>query len=564
LARELKKPRSERLDAAKDNGKRRKEREEIAARILKECGRSNPSRDDIEKARLFDECGGICPYTGRGIPFSSLFDNSEFDVEHIIPRSRYPDNSFQNKTLCYLPENREYKRNLTPWEAYGNDPQRWAEIIERVSRWKNKGKLTRFTIQSEKELGDFSARQMNDTRYTSVLAGRLLESLYGGRDVVESDGKARQVIFASSGAVTATLRRSWGFEQILQALVPPEAGETRGKPRTDHRHHAIDAIVIALTRNSVIQAMAQASSLEPWQPGTRSWRRVPEPWRSPDFFCSVQSQIEQVVVSHRPEHKLSGELHDETNYSRPYQENKKTVVHVRKYVSSFSSKDLPNIVDSAIRRAVEKKADELGSNLSICEINNDWPVLSTRDGGSIPIKKVRLKKVLNVKPIGNDIKRRYVAESCNHHIALYSQMDAHGKEKRWEGIIISLMEAYRRSSAAKRTETYKKYHRVTSLVDRTPSGVENSQFKFSLMGGDTVELHRACNHIASVCIPDIYRIRTIAANGQVSLVKITDARMKKDIKAAGDWWSPSVDTLRKLDCRKVVVDLLGRVHPAND
>jgi CRISPR-associated endonuclease Csn1 len=303
LARELKKPRSERLDASKDNGKRRKEREEIAARILKECGYSNPSRDDIEKARLYDECDGECPYTGKRLPFSHLFSDASFDVEHIIPRSRYPDNSFQNKTLCDVQENREHKRNLTPWEAYGKDPERWHEMTTRVSKWKNNGKLKRFMIQSEKELGDFSARQMNDTRYTSVLAGRLLESLYGGRDVIEPDGKARQVIFASSGAVTATLRRSWGFEQILQALVPPEAGETRGKPRTDHRHHAIDAIVIALTRNSVIQSMARASAMEPWQQGTRSWRRVPEPWTTPDFFRSVQQQIAEMFVSHRPEHK---------------------------------------------------------------------------------------------------------------------------------------------------------------------------------------------------------------------------------------------------------------------
>jgi CRISPR-associated endonuclease Csn1 len=214
-------------------------------------------------------------------------------VEHIIPRSRYPDDSFQNKTLCYLPENREHKRNQTPFEAYSNNPDVWAQILLRVTKWSNPGKLSRFKIQSESELADFSARHMNDTRYTSVLAGRLLAMLYGGRDV-ESDNGNRQVIFASSGAVTATLRRSWGFERILQAIVSPEPGETRGKPRTDHRHHAVDAITIALTRQSVIQAMANASAFEPWQPGTRSWRRVPEPWTTPDFIRSLTGQIEKM------------------------------------------------------------------------------------------------------------------------------------------------------------------------------------------------------------------------------------------------------------------------------
>jgi PP-loop superfamily ATP-utilizing enzyme len=84
------------------------------------------------------------------------------------------------------------------------------------------------------------------------------------------------------------------------------------------------------------------------------------------------------------------------------------------------------------------------------------------------------------------------------------------------------------------------------------------------MGGDTVELHRNCDHANEVCKPDIYRVRTIAANGQLSLVKITDARMKKDIQAAKEWWSPTADTLRKLGCRKVVIDLQGRRRYAND
>ena len=270
------------------------------------------------------------------------------------------------------------------------------------------------------------------------------------------------------------------------------------------------------------------------------------------------------MVSHRPEHKLSGELHDETNYSRPYQENKKMMVHVRKHISGLSLKDLPNIVDSAIRQAVVKKAEELNGDLTVCELKSDWPILSTHDGNMIPIKKVRLKKVLDVTPIGNDTKRRYVAESSNHHIAIYGQLDAHGKEKRWEGVIVSLLEAYGRSSAAKRTEAYKERHRVTPIIHRTLPGVEDHQFKFSLMGGDTVELHRACNHATSVCTPEIYRIRTIASNGQISLVKITDARMKKDIQAAKEWWSPTVTTLKKLDCRKVIVDLQGRMRYTND
>jgi hypothetical protein len=206
----------------------------------------------------------------------------------------------------------------------------------------------------------------------------------------------------------------------------------------------------------------------------------------------------------------------------------------------------------------------MGGDLSSCDLKKDWPVLMTKQGKTIWIKKVRIRKVLDVTAIGKGVTRRYVAESNNHHVAIYVQFDAHGKEKRWDGVIVSLLEAAERSAAAQRTDVYRLHHRLTPLVQRVLPDGPGHQFKFSLMGGDTVELHRSCKHAEDICTPDIYRIRTIAANGQISLVKITDARMKKDIQAAKEWWSPTADTLRKLGCRKVVVDLLGKAHSAND
>jgi CRISPR-associated endonuclease Csn1 len=565
LARELKKPRGERQKETDKIKKREKERADIAKKILQECGNSNPSRLDIEKGLLHRECGGICPYTEKSISFCNLYNDSEFDIEHIIPRSRFPDNSFQNKTLCHQSMN-QLKGGRIPHEMYKGNPEEYEKLLNRVRAWpiKNRGKLDRFRVgepgvKDDNTLEGFSERQLNDTRYTSVAAAKLLATLYGGRERINPDGSKEQAVYATSGSITAALRSTWGLEEILRELVPPQPGDTRGKPRIDHRHHAIDAITIAATRPAVIAAMARDSS-RAIDPRTRP--KIEQPWK--DFIPSIRPHIEQLLISHRPEHKLSGELHDETNYGRPYQQNQKTLVHVRKRVSGLSPKDVANIVDTKIREAVERKAAEFGGDLAACELKNDWPVLPTRNGGTIPIKKVRLKKVLDVTPVGNETRRRYVAESSNHHVAVYAQLDAAGKEKRWDGVIVSLLEAYQRISEAKRSETYKKHRRCIPIIQRSIAGAEDLQFKFSLMGGDTVELHRTCDHTSEVCKPGIYRIRTIAANGQLSLVKITDARMKKDIQAAKEWWSPTADTLRKLGCRKVVVDLQGRRRFAND
>jgi hypothetical protein len=45
-------------------------------------------------------------------------------------------------------------------------------------------------------------------------------------------------------------------------------------------------------------------------------------------------------------------------------------------------------------------------------------------------------------------------------------------------------------------------------------------------------------------------------------MRVNDARLIKAVKDAGDWWSPRVDALRKLDATKVVIDSLGRIHQA--
>jgi hypothetical protein len=82
------------------------------------------------------------------------------------------------------------------------------------------------------------------------------------------------------------------------------------------------------------------------------------------------------------------------------------------------------------------------------------------------------------------------------------------------------------------------------------------------MGGDTVLVHKECNHKENLCNPSVWRLRTIASNGQLCLMRVNDARLIKAVKDAGDWWSPRVDALRKLDATKVVIDSLGRIHQA--
>jgi len=549
LARELKKPRSKRLDETARNRKREAENKALAERMHNECGMpQNPSRNDLEKAKLWVEQQGECPYTGRSLPFSRLFDdNNGFDVDHILPRSRHPDDSYQNKVLCWGDTNRMVKRNQTPYEAFAEqDPENWHQILARVARWKNAGKSRKFEIRSTDELAEFSSRQLNDTRYTSLLAARLLSTLYGGRDLAEN-GRKRQIIFASTGAVTATLRRNWGFEQILRNMIPPEPTESTGKPRTDHRHHAIDAIVIALTRNDVIQAMAQASALEPWQPGTRSWRHVPQPWRTPDFFRSVEEQVREMLTSHRPEHKVSGELHKGSNYGRPYLYKGKSTVHSRVLISALTVQDIEKddvIVDRTVRDILRSKLAEIGGNPKAFEKPENTPYILTPAGKRISIRKARIRETRNPLRVGEGSSERYVASGGIHHVELFVTRDEKRRET-WDSRVIQITEAYKRQR--------EKQPVVAHVLEDSPE----AEFLFSISNDDTIE-------IKDGDLRKIVRIKKSAENKQIFYVPVNDAHTDADQMKLAIVKSKTPSTLKPLEARKVVVDLLGRVHPSND
>ena len=558
LARELKKPRQERVKATVANRKREAENKLLAKRMADECGIQNPSRKDLEKAKLWVEQQGECPYTGKRLSFSRLFDDPEFDVDHILPISRHPDDSYQNKVLCCLNENRMHKRNQTPYEAYSNDAERWRVILARVAKWSNPGKLSKFEIATADKLTEFSSRQLNDTRYTSIKAGELLSLLYGGRDVIR-DGKPEQAVYASTGAVTATLRRNWGFERILQGLVSPEAGETRGKPRTDHRHHAIDAITIALTRQSVIQAMARESQLAPWQPGTRAWRNIPKPWTSPKFEHELQQQMAEMVVSHRPEHKISGELHKGTNYGKPYLLNGKSTVHARCAVSALSLSDIEAddvIVDRAVRDAVRTKLAEVGGNPKAFEKPENLPRLLAANGRAIPIRRVRIRQTKDPKNVATGSRERFVDSAGIHHAALFVVRDAARKET-WISEVVQTTDVYDRAPRRDKRPGRPKKPVYGAAVSRVSKEYPEAEFLFSLMKDDTVEMDFQGERA-------IFRVKKFYANGQIWFTSANNAQDDAEQKKQKTTWSKYPNTLRPLNPRKVVVDLLGKVHPAND
>ena len=257
-----------------------------------------------------------CPYTGKRISVGMLFDGS-CDVDHILPFSRTLDDSFANKTLCLKEANRE-KTNKTPWEVWGDTPQ-WDAIAANLKNLPD-NKAWRFARDGmerfEGESG-FQARALKDTQYLSRIARTYLDALYDGDD-------GRSHVWVVPGRLTEMLRRHWGLNG-LTALTDNDKHTVKVKNRTDHRHHAIDAAVVAATDRGLIKKIADIAKTDELTGVEEVARSVPPPWEG--FRDDVGAQIARMVVSHRADHgridpvlrrmgrdSTAGQLHNDTAY----------------------------------------------------------------------------------------------------------------------------------------------------------------------------------------------------------------------------------------------------------
>lgn len=267
LARELKMSREERERMAEGNRRREKENKAIAEKI-RECGLF-PTKSRIRKYMLWEEAGEKCLYCGQILTLSQCLNGDDMEVEHIIPKSVLYDDSYGNKTCACRRCNKE-KGNRTALEYIR--AKGWEdEYMERINGLLDKkaisySKHQRLRWLKEDIPSDFLERQLRLTQYISRQAMAILQQ-----------GIRR--VSASEGGVTARLRSLWGYDDILHTLnldrydsmgeterVSRE-GETTEKlrikdwsKRKDHRHHAIDALVVASTRQGYIQRLNRVSS----------------------------------------------------------------------------------------------------------------------------------------------------------------------------------------------------------------------------------------------------------------------------------------------------------------
>ena len=491
------------------------------------------TRDNRLRLQLWEELGENpndrrCPFSGDKIGIADLF-NGQAEIEHLIPFSVSLDDSRANKVICTRQANRD-KGNRTPHQAFGHSPDgyNWDVIFERAKRLP-KSKQWRFQKDAlkiwKRDYSDFTERHLNDTRYIGRLTKEYLENIcpFNKIDVL-------------TGRLTALLRGHWGLNSVLHDH--NERAEVK-KNRDDHRHHAVDAIVIGMTSRSMLQKVSAAANRAEelnlnrlFEKGENGKSPI-EPWSG--FRDHVKNVADNLIVSHRPKRKTldknstDGQLHNDTAYGIiPGPDNKGIFeVVVRKPIKDFKArKDVEGIRDKQLKDEFLQAFDAEGA------------VGVARLAGDKKIRRLRRTERLQVIPIkGKDGKayKAYKGDS-NWGIEIYEYPKGHTK---WHGEVISRYEANQKGFLFGRT---RKPHPAARLVMR-------------LQINDCVEIEQGG-------LKQIMRLQKLRQDGRLTFAPHheanVDARNRDESDPFG-YLNSTASKLKTCNARKVHVSPAGQV-----
>lgn len=463
LARELKQSREEREGAYRRNNQNERLNKEIVAKI-EEMG-IRPSRSRIQKYKMWEESNHRCMYCGKTVSLAEFLNGAEVEIEHIIPRSILFDDSFSNK-VCACRECNHEKGNMTALDYIETKPASEVEAYkQRVDEAFKEGRISKtkrdHLLWHRTDIPtDFIDRQLRQSQYIAVKAVEILQQ------------GIRQV-WTSGGSVTDFLRHQWGYDEILHMLNLPryrqvedlteivhyehagqEHDEERIKnwsKRIDHRHHAIDALTVALTRQAYIQRLNSLNAeftreemlkeVEEANTVYNEKKSLLEKWilEQPHFSVDdVTNSVDSILVSFRAGKRVTtparraiynggkrtivqrglqvprGALTEETIYGKL---GDKFVV---KYPLNHPSMKPENIVDPTIRALVQKRVAERGKDAF------KEPLYSAE---GMEIKSVRCftslldTSMVTVKYDDNGRAIGFAKTGNNHHVAIYKEKD---------------------------------------------------------------------------------------------------------------------------------------------
>lgn len=352
--------------------------DEIEEDIQKIRKKAEPSKADLQRYKLWLEQKYKSPYTGEVISLTKLF-TEEYEIEHIIPQSRYYDDSLSNKVICESAVNK-LKTNQLGLEFIQNHHGEKVRIAgnkevnifteEQYKEFVKKYYANNLAKQQKLLLNDIPekmvARQMNDTRYISKYVSEILSKIV--RSDEKDEGVNSKNVIPCTGKITTALKQDWGLNDVWNELilprfermnqltqtqlftsyndrlqknlptVPIEYSQGFQKKRIDHRHHAMDALVIACATREHINYMNNQHALDKskdkkekqqsridlrtilCEKKNNNWQ-FKKPWGT--FTQEAKEALEHIVVSFKQNLRV---INKATNYYEKWEEKNGVLV----------------------------------------------------------------------------------------------------------------------------------------------------------------------------------------------------------------------------------------------
>lgn len=353
---------------------------EIDDDILKISKTAQPSPSDLKRYKLWLEQKYKSPYTGQIIPLNKLF-TPEYEIEHIIPQSRYFDDSFSNKIICESAVNKlkdnyiglgfikqfggtiielGFGKSVKVFEA-----EEYEDFVKKHYA-NNRGKRNKLLLEEIPE--KMIERQLNDTRHISKYISGILSNIVRVEDGSDEGVNSKNIV-PVSGKITTQLKQDWGLNDVWNDLilprfermnqltnstnftawngnhqkflptVPIEFSKGFSKKRIDHRHHAMDALVIACATKDHVSLLNNQSAKSDSkrynlrkklikfekvvynhpQTGDRIEREVPKQFLKPwdTFTADAKNNLDRIIVSFKQNLRV---INKATNYYEKYVE----------------------------------------------------------------------------------------------------------------------------------------------------------------------------------------------------------------------------------------------------
>ncbi len=313
----------------------------------------------FEAVKLWKQQGQDCLYCQKKITPSEV---KYTQVDHILPYSQTFDNSLDNKVTVHAKCNQD-KGNRTPFEWYSETGKNWDYYFNFVQSKKSTLKRRKvdnlINLKKGQELVDaFTNRQFSESAYIARFIKNYTQDFFN----FEGKGKKVRVV---NGTITALLRKVYGLtkyrseedlkkhkekieefhirkekeiidndkkltsqdieRKVLQNKQEKEIKlKNANKNYVGDKHHAVDAILVAIVSNSLIHKVSNVlrgvDNSQDHQSGRKAmgflYKTIKQNVlvKTANLEADIDGFINKMFISKKSNSKYNGPIHEETIY----------------------------------------------------------------------------------------------------------------------------------------------------------------------------------------------------------------------------------------------------------